>query len=76
MRAKVPALPTQRTSIRAAPSEASRRTAPDTTTSRARVATPNHTGTAPWTVMAMTAVTTSTRSATGSRTLPTVDTWW
>ena len=62
--------------MRAAPSEASSSTAADTTTSRASVATPNHNGTAPWTVMAMTAVTTSTRSATGSSTLPTVDTWW
>ena len=47
MRANVPALPTHSTSIRAAPSEASSSTAPDTTTSRARVATPNQTGTAP-----------------------------
>ncbi len=40
------------------------------------VAAPNQTGTAPWTMMATTAVTTRSRSATGSSTLPTVDTWW
>jgi hypothetical protein len=60
--------------MREAPSDASNRTAADTTTSRARVAAPNQMGTAPWTMMAITAVTTRSRSATGSRTIPTVDT--
>jgi cardiolipin synthase len=33
-------------------------------------------GTAPWTITAMTAVATKMRSAAGSRTLPSVETWW
>ena len=76
MSANVPAFPIHSTSMRAAPRDASSRTAAETTTSRASVATPNQTGTAPWTMIVTTAVTTSTRSATGSRTLPTVVTWW
>jgi hypothetical protein len=47
MSPNVPALPTHNTSIRAAPSEASRRTMADTSTSRAMVASPNQSGTAP-----------------------------
>lgn len=76
MRAKVPALPTQSTSMRAAPSEARTSTATETRTSRTKVAAPNQTGTAPWRVMVTTAVATSTRSATGSKTFPTVEIWW
>ena len=48
----------------------------ETRTSRAKVATPNHTGAAPCTITAMTAVPTRIRSAAGSRTLPRVETWW
>src|SRR5664280_1586667 len=51
-------------------------TATDPTTSRARVATPNQIGTAPWSMIVITAVSTRTRSATGSSTLPIVETWW
>ena len=53
-----------------------RSTVPATTTSRASVATPNQIGTAPWIMMAITPVPTRTRSAAGSSTLPTVETWW
>ena len=62
--------------MRAAPSAASRRTIAPTSTSRLRVSTPNQTGTAPWTMITMTAVPTSSRSASGSSTLPSVETWW
>ena len=71
---KVPALPTQTTSILAAPRAASVRTATDTSASRASTAAPSHSGTEPSTMMAATPTPSRTRSATGSSTLPRVDT--
>ncbi len=75
MSPKVPALPTHKTSILWAPRAASSNTAAETRTSRTTVSRPNHNGTAPTTMTEITAVPTSTRSAVGSRTLPSVDTW-
>ncbi len=75
MSPKVPALPTHKTSMRSAPREARRSTAAETSTSRITVSRPNHSGTAPATMTEITAVATRIRSAVGSRTLPTVDTW-
>ena len=47
MSPNVPALPTHNTSMRAAPRQASSSTMTDTRTSRAMVARPNQSGTAP-----------------------------
>src|ERR1700688_1094309 len=75
MSPKSPASPTHSTSIRSAPRLASSSTAADTSTSRVIVTTPNHSGTAPFTITETTAVPTRIRSAVGSSTLPTVETW-
>ncbi len=61
--------------MRSAPRLAKSSTAAETRTSRATVSTPNHRGTAPATITEMIPVAKRTRSAVGSSTLPTVDTW-
>ena len=75
MRKKVPAFPNQVTSIRRAPRAASARVAPATSASRTSTATANQAGTEPSTRMPPTPTKNSSRSATGSRTLPMSDTW-
>ena len=74
--ASVPAFPAHCTSMRRAPSAASTSTATEMPTSRTIVAHPIQAGTAPSTRMAITPAARSTRSAAGSSTFPTVDTWF
>src|SRR5207244_1163034 len=75
IRASVPALPAHWTSIRRAPAAASARTAMETIASRVRTTAANQVGTAWLTRIDAPAVSKRTRSATGSSTLPSVDTW-
>ena len=74
--AKAPALPNQVTSMRAAPIAARASVAPATSTSRTRTATANQIGIEPSMRMAPIPTKKSRRSATGSSTLPSSDTWW
>ena len=75
MRPKAPALPAHCTSMRRAPRTARATTAADTSASLTATARPTQRGAEPSTRMATTAAPSRTRSAVGSSTLPTVDTW-
>ena len=76
IRPKVPALPNQVTSMRRAPSSGEARWwPPATSTSRTSTASANQTGTEPSMMMPPTPTKNSSRSATGSSTLPSVETW-
>ncbi len=78
IRANVPALPNHVTSMRLAPMAARPMVAAETKTSRAMTIQQNHTGAPGGSTSRMPAMPTknSSRSATGSSTLPSVDTWW
>ena len=75
IRKNVPALPNQVTSMRRAPSAARTSVAPPTSISRTSTTTANQTGTEPSIRMPPAPTKNSRRSATGSRTLPSSDTW-
>ena len=75
IRPNVPALPNQVTSMRRAPSAASTSVVAPTSTSRTRTMIANHSGTEPSTRMPPAPTKNSSRSATGSRILPSSDTW-
>ena len=75
MSPNVPALPHQLTSKRFMPANHSATRTTLTTPSRTSTAQANHRGTAPFTIMAPTPTRNSRRSAVGSSTLPSSDTW-
>ena len=72
---KVPALPAHWTSTRRPPAAATARNPTATRTSRLMATTATHVGMAWTTTIVMAATASSSRSAVGSSTLPSLDTW-